>query len=247
MLGYRESRSTVTPAIRIPTVFHLKKNGLFLPYFTRKEESDIFGFDWKGTKSHATIGILGCTPGCGVTHLAIALGSYCSSKSKKSTAFLELHPRDEISRLLPGTKAVDPEESSTVRPHFKLQGIDYYPQVKSDEIPALLNLKYDYLILDMGSLGEADLSEFLRCDRKLVLGSLAPWKTESYHAFFDKFSSTYNLGEGFTYLMQTGNEKNAREFSKIHHVSMRGVPFIQNPFRIEKQLFLFLEGLLTEH
>ncbi|MBO5069990.1 MAG: hypothetical protein J6C37_06465 [Roseburia sp.] len=227
-------------------MFRPKKNGLFHPYSTGKEGTNIFGFDRKGTRSHTTIGILGCTPGCGVTHLAIALGSYCSSKSRKSTAFLEFHTRNEISGLLPENRLAEFEENSSQRPHFKLQGMDYYPCVKSNEIPALMNRRYDYLILDMGSLGEADLSEFLRCDRKLVLGSLAPWKAESYQTFFHSFQSISNLGEGFTFLTQTGNTKDVREFSKTNHISVRSVPFIQNPFRIEKQLFLFLDELLTE-
>lgn len=217
-----------------------------------------------------TIGIMGCDSGTGVTHLAIALCSYCCSKQRKRAAFLELHTRNEISQLIPESELFSamnapsrifcsPEVHCSTSPlgtshalesgqgslHFKFHGVDYYPHVSDNEIPALLNRGYDYLILDMGSLKEADLSEFLRCDRKLVLGSLAPWKIWTYEEFFRQFDKSVNLGEGFYYLAQTGTTKKIPQFSKTHHISMSGVPFIKNPFHIEKELFLFLGTLLA--
>lgn len=213
---------------------------------------------------------MGCDSGIGVTHLAIALCSYCCSKQRKRAAFLELHTRNEISQLIPESElfaAMNTQsrascsaemhskvsllgtshapESGRDKLHFKYHGVDYYPHVSGNEVPALLNQGYDYLILDMGSMKEADHSEFLRCDRKLVLGSLAPWKIWTYEEFFRQFDNSVNLGEGFYYLTQTGTAKSIPHFSKAHHISMSGVPFIKNPFRIEKELFLFLGALLA--
>lgn len=213
---------------------------------------------------------MGCDSGMGVTHLAIALCSYCCSKQRKRAALLELHTRNEISQLIPESElfaamnahsrtfhsskvhsnisllgTTRPQESGQDYLHFKFHGVDYYPHVSGNEIPALLNRGYDYLILDMGSMKEADLSEFLRCDRKLILGSLAPWKIWTYEEFFRQFDNSVNLGEGFYYLTQTGTTEDISQFSKTHHISMSGVPFIKNPFRIEKELFLFLGTLLA--
>lgn len=126
-----------------------------------------------------------------------------------------------------------------------LHGVDYYPRVRSGEIPSLLNCGYDCLILDMGALDEADMSEFLRCDRKLVCGSLAPWKLRNYEAFFEQYDHQLNLGEGFCYLVQTGSKETLSFFSREHHIRMQSVPFINNPFRIDKDLFLFFSALLS--
>lgn len=130
-------------------------------------------------------------------------------------------------------------------PHFRLHGIDYYPKMTGSALPALLNQGYDYLILDLGSQKEADISEFLRCHRKLVLGSPALWKLWKYEEFFQSLGSSVNLGEGFCYLVQTGNTKNLTHTAKLHHVALSSIPFIKNPFRIEKELFLFFDTLLT--
>lgn len=197
-----------------------------------------------------TIGILGCHPGTGVTHLALTLCNYCVAKHRKRVAYLELHGRSEIAQLISEPEFVSAGNQLSEMPQkpfcFSLHGIDFYPHVSGSEVPSLLNQRYDYLILDVGSLAEADTSEFLRCDHKLVLGSLAPWKTWQYEGFFQKFSNIVNLGEGFYYLVQTGTTKNTSRFSKAHRISMLVVPFIKDPFRIEKELFPFLEELLPK-
>ncbi len=215
------------------------------PYLKRKEVLHIFGFDRNGTKTHATVGITGCTPGIGVTHLAVSLCNFCASKLKLRCALLELHARDELSALCsdPGFHVQNAADGE--RPRFTLHRVDYYPRVRSSEIPSLLNRGYDYLILDMGALDEADVSEFLRCDRKLVYGSLAPWKLRKYEAFFEQFDHQLNLGEGFCYLVQTGNNETLSLFSREHHIRMQSVPHIDNPFRIDKDLFLFFSALLS--
>lgn len=139
---------------------------------------------------------------------------------------------------MPATKAE--------RPHIRLCNVDYYPAVTAEEIPPLLNRGYDFLILDAGTFNEHMLSEFLRCDRKLILGSLAPWKAWKYEACLQKLTDHINLGEGFDYLVQTGCTKEAASFSKTYHINMQAVPFIKNPFHIEKELFPFLGALSTE-
>ena len=129
---------------------------------------------------------------------------------------------------------------------LRLSQTDYYPAVTANEIPLLLNQGYDYLILDAGALDEGLFPEFLRCDRKFVLGSLAPWKSWEYESFFQKFTDNIHLGEGFDYLVQTGSTKESVSFSKTHRIKMQTVPFIKNPFRIEKELFPFLGALCAE-
>ncbi len=181
----------------------------------------------------------------GVTHFALALCSYCTSRLRKKTAYLELNPRNEISQLNGSNNLPSTDGSDTIVPYFTLHGTDYYSGVKGCMIPSLLNSGYDYLILDMGYLDEADSSEFLRCDCKLILGSLSPWKLQYYRKFFLHFNYTVNLGEGFCYLVQTGNQGDISGFSKEHHISMRSIPFINNPFRIKKELFLFFDELLA--
>ena len=67
---------------------------------------------------------------------------------------------------------------------FTIYDVDYYPAVSIGEIPQILNHGYCYLLYDFGVLTEANYNEFLRCDRKIVIGSLAPWKEQIYSINF---------------------------------------------------------------
>ena len=80
---------------------------------------------------------------------------------------------------------------------------------------------------------------------RIVLGSLALWKAWSYEEFFKQFDSFTNLGEGYHYLVQMGTFQNHSVFSRQHSISMQEVPFIKNPFHIEKEHFLFFDILLS--
>lgn len=191
---------------------------------------------------------MGCNSGIGVTHLAIALCNFCASKLGKRTAYIELHQRNEILPFLSGQKHTVSSKTDTGRSFFQCRGIDYYPNANEGEIPSLLNLGYSYLIFDLGSFVEADFPEFLRCDCKIVLGSLAPWKAESWKEFFSYICGSTHLWEGFRYLLQTGNTKDILHFSKMYQISGRQItqiPFIKNPLYIEKALFLFFQELLA--
>ena len=54
------------------------------------------------------------------------------------------------------------------------------------------SIYYDYLILDLGtSTEDFIMDEFLRCDRKILLGSLSPWRQICYGNFLTNFLKTY--------------------------------------------------------
>lgn len=136
------------------------------------------------------------------------------------------------------------QAQNSCRSYFRIYDVDYYPNASSKELPSLLNQGYEYLILDMGNMEEANLPELLRCDKKIVLGSLAPWKMNKFRNTLNRFSQTASSGEGFIYLMESGNPKTLRKISGTYHIIVRSVPFIQNPFRIGKEFFSILQELL---
>ncbi len=136
------------------------------------------------------------------------------------------------------------QAENNCRSYFRIYDVDYYPSTTAEELPCLLNQGYSYLILDLGSMEEADLPELLRCDKKIILGSLAPWKTDKFRKTLKQINQKTTSGEGFIYLTEMGKPKILREISASYHIRIRNVPYIENPFRLEKETFSILQELL---
>lgn len=124
--------------------------------------------------------------------------------------------------------------------------MDYYPNVGKDLLTELINSDYAFLVLDFGVLSAQSIDDFYRCNRKFIIGSLAPWKRDNFFHFLKK-NITKNIKDSFYYLLQNGCKESAREFSKdanIPFYNLIFVPFLENPFHITNNEFSFLERLL---
>ncbi len=174
------------------------------------------------------------THGTGATHLGIALANYCRSRHHAKTAYLEVNDSHELCGLW------DTESQS----HFSIYGVDYFSDVALTELSHFYTLDYQYLILDFGIPDTAHYQDFLRCDRKLVLGSLSPWKKNCFEEFFKVYQPAQQPKENLVYLALFGNRADLFDFSCSHHLPIRAVPFIVNPFQLETNLFSFLENLI---
>lgn len=139
------------------------------------------------------------------------------------------------------------EKTIQASKHFRIYDVDYYPQLSYQAIPDLMNAGYQYLILDFGVITESAFREFIRCNRKLVIGSLCPWKQESFYGFFHHYNLE-KLRESFLFLSLYGKQADIWKLSrKTHtpHKYFQELPFLENPFHIEPKQFAFLEKLLN--
>ena len=181
-----------------------------------------------------TIGFYGISSGVGTTHLAIAAAHYVVNEWGVSAAVAEMGSRPCIRDL---------DVSGQGGDHFVLDGVGYYPQMEPAQMPELLNGKYRYLILDMGC-EETCWQEFLRCDLKYIVASLCPWhirQAEHFMALHEKEQSK----NYFTALLTvSGNVYDKKKFQRTYHVPVRTIPFIADPFWLEKDQLSFFQELL---
>ena len=112
------------------------------------------------------------------------------------------------------------------------------------EIPEIYDAGYDYLLLDFGILTNQTSGEFLRCDQRIVIGSLSPWKAHSYHTFFQTYLATKKQQKCMLFLALSGEQKNIHKSIFRYPVSIQFIPFFCDPFHIGKDLFPFLHTLL---
>ena len=192
-----------------------------------------------------TIGICGCDRSCGVTHFTIALSNYCASKLRLSTACAELNDTGAFSKLTSFSGSSVSRVSEEGHDYISIYGVHYYPNVADSMIPDFTNAGYSCLLFDFGALSAEHTSEFLRCDSKIVIGSLAPWKKQTYHSFFQNRHFTQKQWECCHYLVLFGETTDILKMSGKYHHSMQAIPFFQDPFHIRKELFSFLQQMLS--
>lgn len=203
-------------------------------------------FHSKNQRTHFSIGIASIASGLGATHLCIALANYSASKKGMKTACLEFGTGTAFLQLKNnGSPNFLPAKNAAHR-SFQIYGVDYYPNVKKDEIPALMNAGYELLLLDFGAFTSNSLDEFYRCDQKLLLISAACWRKTELSAFFTAYPQIKYL-ESLFFMILYGTKPDLRKIAKSYSLpqkQLRPVPFLLNPFHIEKEQFSFFEELL---
>lgn len=128
---------------------------------------------YSGTR---VIALLGVSPGCGVTHTAIAISHYLSRQGGR-VAVAELNGRSQsfsrIQTLLEGEERARAEGTK----RFSFEGVQYCRQMSPEDIIPLLSGGFDFIVFDLGSGGNHErLEEFLRADYPLIVGSGAEWR-----------------------------------------------------------------------
>lgn len=144
------------------------------------------GFSSRRRKEKLSIGVLGTERGSGVTHLALAAANYIHSGIGRKTAVLELSGRNELQEFIR-------KEGNTEN---ELLGVKYFFENEASQVPDLYNLEYEAYVLDLGTDYKTAREEFLRCDTKIVIGSISPWKASKYEYFMEQIGfETYKKWE----------------------------------------------------
>lgn len=161
-----------------------------------------------------TIGVLGIASGMGVTHLVIALADYSVSCRRRKTAVVELSGNHTLEKL-----------TGTSEP-FEWNRIMFYPNFPKHRAAELRSRDYEVVIFDMGSCYYRVRTEFLYCDRKLVLGSLAPWRKMDYYSFVQEEMEEDRYARGVVFLEKNGIKKEKKEFLRRLGQPVYSVPIL---------------------
>ncbi|PXV91008.1 hypothetical protein C8E03_10415 [Lachnotalea glycerini] len=188
-----------------------------------------------------TVAILGTEKGNGVTHLAIMLGNYITSKLLKRTAILELNRSRAFLQLQESYGKNIKKETSLN--YFEISQVSYYYNVQIEMLGKIYNEEYEYIILDMGTNNVSNIDEFLKCDIKIMLGNLKPWKNKVYFQYIeDQIALGY--AEKIKFVVQSGTFVDICEVKKAYGIDMSSAPFEPDPFLIHGCNFEFLNQLI---
>ncbi len=175
---------------------------------------------------------MGVTPGIGVTHLGISLANYSVSQERRKTAVVELSGNHAFEKL-----------TGTSEP-FEWNRIIMYPNRRKHQVADIINGDYEVVIFDMGCSYYKNRDELLRCDRKLILGTLAPWRKEEYIRFVREEMDEDRYARCMMFLTYNGNKKDKREFFKLTGQTVETIPYFPEPLSVEKNRYEFFRGIL---
>lgn len=187
------------------------------------------------------IGVVGVAPGMGVTHFTITLANYIVGKWNKKTAVILYDDKNTFEGLY--SKLFLEGKSRFEDSSFCLMGVVYFLLQERSQLISILDRGYDYYLIDFGSNFEAVLQELLRCDKKIIIGSLSEWRKHEYEEFLEQVKEMEVAGN-WDYLAKFGLKEDKKEFKRKEKVLIRTYPYIENPFQLKNEHFMFLEQFI---
>lgn len=184
-------------------------------------------------------GIVGSGRGVGVTHFSIQLANYLTGVLGKRTAVLEWNDSGDFERIEKFfcKKSV----LKRVLSAFKLLEVFYVKRAGQEELLECINQGFDSVVIDFGNDYYSVREEFLRCGRKVLLGSLCEWQAE---AFIDLLVQEKNWEGRWTILTVFGSEEAAAELKKRMHISVGRIPESMDAFAVTGETMAFFDEFL---
>lgn len=186
------------------------------------------------------IGIVGTHKGAGVTHFGILLAQYISECLGRSTAYVECFPQNEIQYLQYNCNSKCIEKDENI---FKIHKVIYYKCVQEKRIGEIIGDNYDCILLDFGSEFIKSKNEFLRCDKKIVLSSMALWKRHELEIFIEKTSYIKN-SEQWIYILPFAKGMDIKQYSKEFQRLFLEMPYEPDPYKLSEATIHLFQKLI---
>lgn len=169
----------------------------------------------------------------GVTHFAVLLANYLAGIPGKKTAVLEWNSHGSLS----GMEAVCMGRRTDKR-EYRVLDVLYVKNAGMEELVSCMNRRYQRIIIDFGDSFSENRTEFLRCDRKIVLLSFCEWQMERCLEFAAQTVS--ELRKGWEYYAVFGSEESRMEVRKKLGLPVQRVPFSADAFTVTREILKFM-------
>ena len=112
--------------------------------------------------------------------VSILIANYLNEITGKNIALLDYSNRTELEQM---QKTMSFYIEKQEEEYFLLQGVRYYKQASVTYIESCFVEGYDILVLHFGYMTEDMRREFLRCNKKYVVGNALPWQWEVWEVW----------------------------------------------------------------
>lgn len=202
----------------------------------RQKEKCVYGL--RDTAARV-IGVMGVCRGAGATHMSLMLANSLANGVKAKTAVVEYNEHNQYLEIY---KEVKSDDVSMKR--FSYCGVDFYRNIREEELSEIIADKYDYVIMDMQYEQPFAMKELLRSDVRIIVAGLNLWQIGAFKTFLKNEHKCLDL---YRFTAHCCNAEFAKAIYKEYCVKVKEIPTELNPFKISSQGFyviLHLAGLL---
>ncbi|MFV0343995.1 MAG: hypothetical protein ACK5JH_14115 [Anaerocolumna sp.] len=186
------------------------------------------------------VGVCSTHKGAGATHFSMMLGTYLSEWLGLKTAFIDFNHVEGLADL----KDYFLQDSKTdAGNHFTVGRITFYNKENLNRLSEIIGGEADCIILDLGSELLENMDEFLRCDFKIVVSSLAVWKQYKLNRFLDTVSESF-MKSDWKYIIPFVDDKTLKDGISTYRIHLCQMPYHPDPFIINPPVIHFFERIL---
>lgn len=183
--------------------------------------------------------IAGVNHGNGVTHISLALANYCHSKLMEDVTFIEVTNQSCIFDLVNEREKII--NNSVL---YLYKGVKYLTACTVEEAKEYILSARGICVMDIGELDDVSRELLVLAERKIIVGSIRPWKQREFIEFLiEKIVNKIDT-RGILFLCDGINRKEKKKIDKIIDIRLYEKPIINNPFYIKKEEFEKMDFLL---
>lgn len=183
------------------------------------------------------IAVAGAMRRSGSTHAAISLAKFLYDNNF-GVAVYEFHNSDTFQIIQNSYEEVEAKEDM-----FSLTGIDFYPYNPYRSVADLLHGDYAYIILDMGSYFDCNISEFRRAHEKIIVCGVKDWEIPSVEEIIKEKKWSLKYKYLFTF-----SDDDSFKFVKNNMVKLPSyqAAYNPNPLNISTECGFVFEDMLKD-
>ena len=169
------------------------------------------------------IGTAGASHGVGVTHFCVMAVGFLTPGAGEKNAVLERNGSGGFA----GVGLVCTGRQGKEKP-FQVLGTDYYREAGAGELARCMN-RYRYVLIDFGVMGNGVRDEFMRCEKRVLIGSFSEWQWE---AFWEWLELGRSAERGWICAAAFGSGETRREVRKKLKLPVLEIPLSADAFSV---------------
>lgn len=183
-----------------------------------------------------TLGIIGASHGCGVTHLGIWAANWLTGTRREKTAILEWNSHGDFARMASACRAKKSRNGA-----WQILEADYYAGAGADELASCIHNDYKRILIDYGVYTKEGILDWIRCDRKIMVVALSEWQM----AYFRELKEQVDDRDAqWVYAAAFGSEEMRCSIRRELRISIQRIPFSEDAFIVKRKDMDFFQTLL---